>query len=96
MLLCRIGWHQAIGVTIGGFIRCYTCGRNRYPDTTWRRELPPDLRSDEEKNADELRRVLEDLTTALWNEGQLLNTPERAAAMVALGYRREGVYWVKP
>ena len=27
-LLCRIGWHKALGVTVGGYIRCYACEMN--------------------------------------------------------------------
>lgn len=95
-LLCRIGWHQGIGVTVGGFARCYACGRNLHPqDNTWRREMPPDMRPAHEADADELRRVLEDVTLAWWNS-DMPEAPELDAARVALGYRREGDTWVYP
>lgn len=93
-LLCAVGWHQNIGVAIGNYIRCYACGRNLHPvDNTWHFEPPPDLRTNEERDADELRRILEDLTTANWNADNFIPLPEYDAAMVALGYRKEGVFW---
>lgn len=97
-LLCAIGWHRQIGVTVGNFARCYACGRNLHPqDNTWRHTMPPDLRTDEERDADELRRVLEDLALACWNDEAFRPSPAHDAAMVALGYRREGGYrWVRP
>lgn len=28
LLLCRLGNHQSIGITVGGYIRCYCCGKD--------------------------------------------------------------------
>lgn len=96
-LLCAIGWHQSIGVTIGGYIRCYACSKSLHAhDKVWRSDSPPDLRTNEEQDADELRRVLDDLTTALWNSEQFTPSPEYEAAMIALGYRKVDQFWMKP
>lgn len=95
-LLCAIGWHRQIGVTVGGFVRCYACSRNLHPqDNVWRIEMPPDLRPSHEADADELRRVLEDLTLVWWND-DYPPCPEFDAALLALGYRRDGDVWVRP
>lgn len=94
--LCRIGWHQHIGLTIGGFIRCYACSRNLHPqDDQWRREFPPDLRPTHVAEADELRGALEDLALACWNDDY---TPESqfSHAQRALGYRLEDGVWMRP
>ena len=102
-LLCRIGWHQRIGITVADFIRCYACGQNLHPqDGVWRREMPPDLQPAHVAEADELRRVLDGLTTAIYNrETDFTCSSEYAAAMIALGYRQEtndygDPYWRKP
>ncbi len=94
-LLCRIGWHRKIGITVGDFIRCYGCGLNLHRDGVWRAEMPPDLRPTHTAEANELRRVLEDLTVAFWNHDLPLLS-EYEAAMIALGYRKDGITWVRP
>lgn len=96
LFFCRVGWHRKIGITIGDFIRCYACGCNLHvQDGTWRRDMPPDLRPTHTADAVELRRVLEDLTIAFWNHDLPL-LPEYDAAMIALGYRLDGITWVRP